>query len=412
MQSQIILLSNVKQDNIAQLVQKEFEMLGITNIKGKRIDAERSAVHRTVAESLADYNVIMLIGGIGEENENMTVSAVSSAIGFSTVEKDGEVFPEGAEIFRNKAGKPSGCAVSQGNQCIIMLPGDAETLQFMLCYRVSQYLADFVGGAYAIKTLRAIGISKAEAENDADLAETGDTAVRIFEDGSEIAVQVYSKGATRKEAFDKANEALKNLVEKIGPAAYAVGAENVGQAFAKELSKKDLKVAIATEGIQRTEIAENAFIEEYVSNYLGTSCGVSRYDIPEKLLKRHGVNSTWTAAVLAGEVCKTFGSNIGISITTDPTKNNDGANIAVCMGDNVWTEHITAETREELIAAACARAIHLARNVVSAYPKLYENCVSLMGAVSGKSKFKTAESKTSTKWYSRFVPMKGDSKAE
>ena len=130
MQSQIILLSNVKQDNVAQLVQKEFEMLGITNVKGKRIDADRASVHKTVAESLADYNVIMIIGGIGEENENMTVSAVSSAIGFPTVLKDEEVFPEGAEIFRNKKGKASGCAISQGNQCIIMLPGETENLPF------------------------------------------------------------------------------------------------------------------------------------------------------------------------------------------------------------------------------------------------------------------------------------------
>ncbi len=144
MQSEIILLSNVKQENVANLVQKEFEMLGITNIKGKRIDAERSAIHKNVAEALADYNVIMIIGGVGENHGNMTVSAVSAAIGFPTVLKDGEVFPEGAEIFKNKRGKPSGCAISQGNQCIIMLPGESDTLQFMLCYRVSAYLADFI----------------------------------------------------------------------------------------------------------------------------------------------------------------------------------------------------------------------------------------------------------------------------
>lgn len=412
MQSQIILLSNVKQDNVAQLVQKEFEMLGITGIKGKRIDAERAAIHKTVAESLADYNVIMIIGGMGEQNGNMTVSAVSSAIGFQTVRQDEELFPEGAEIFRNKAGKPSGCAISQGNQCIIMLPGEPETLQFMLCYRVSRYLADFAGGAYSIKTFRAIGISKAEAEEKIDLAETSGTTVRVFEDGNEIAVQIYAKDTDRKEAFAKVNSSLKEVVSALGSAVYAVGAENVGQAFAQELSRKDLKAAIAVEGIQRSEIASAAFVDEYVGNYLGTSQGISRYDIPEQLLKRHGANSTWTAAVLAGEVCKTYGSNIGIAITTDPTKNNDGANVAVCMGDNVWTEHVTAETREELIAVAGARAVHIARCVVSAYPKLYENSVSLMGAVSGKAKFKTSESKGSQKWYSRFVPMKGDSKSE
>ena len=182
MQSQIILLSNVKQDNVASLVQKEFEMLGITSIKGKRIDAEKAAIHTTVAEALGDYNVIMVIGGMGEENENMTVSAVSSAIGFSAVSKDGEVFPEGAEIFRNKSGKASGCAVAQGNQCIIMLPGDPETLAFMLCYRVSPYLAEFVGGEYAIKTLRAAGIAKAKAEDAVSDAETEGTAVRVYED--------------------------------------------------------------------------------------------------------------------------------------------------------------------------------------------------------------------------------------
>ncbi len=412
MQSQIILLSNVKQDNVAQLVQKEFEMLGITNIKGKRIDAERSAIHKTVAESLADYNIVMIIGGIGEENGNMTVSAVSAAVGFPTVLKDGEVFPEGAEIFRNKSGKPSGCAISQGNQCIIMLPGESETLQFMLCYRVSQYLADFIGGSFSLKTLRAEKISKAEAEDAVSAAETSGTAVRVFEDGNEIAVQIYGRGTDKKEAAGKVNSALKSIVSVMGSAAYAVGAENVGQAFAQELAKKDLKAAIAAEGIQRNEITAAAFTEEYVSNYLGTSQGVSKYDIPEKLLKRHGANSTWTAAVLAGEVCKSYGSNIGIAITTDPLKNNDGANIAVCMGDNVWTEHITAENREELIAVAGARAIHLARNVVSAYPKLYENSVSLMGAVSGKAKFKTSESKGNQKWYGRFIPMKGDSKNE
>ena len=412
MQSEIILLSNVKQDNVANLVQKQFEMLGITNIKGKRIDAERSAVHKNVAEALADYNVIMIIGGVGEEEGNISVSAVASAIGFPTVQKDDEVFPEGAEIFRNKNGKPSGCALSQGNQCIIILPGEAETLQFMLCYRVSPYLADFLGGAYSLKTLRAVGITKAETEDAISSAETNGVSVRTYEDGKEIAVQVYGRGTDRKEASAKVNAAIRSIAGEMGAAAYAVDAENVGQAFGKELSKKDLKAAIAVEGIQRNEIASAAHVEEFIGNYLGTSQGVSRYDIPEKILKRHGVNSTWTAAVLAGEVCKTYGANIGIAITTDPTKNNDGANIAVCIGDNVWTEHVTANTREELIKVAGERAIHIARCVASAYPKLYENSVSLMSAVSGKAKFKTSESKSNKKWYSRFVPMKGDCTSE
>ena len=412
MQSEVILLSNVKQDNVAALVQKQFEMLGITNIKGKRINAEQEAIHKTVAEALADYNVIMIIGGMGEKNSNMTVSAVSAAIGFKTVMKDGELFPEGAEIFHNKQGRPSGCAVAAGNQCIVMIPGGPKSLQFMLCYRVSQYLAEFMGNPFAIKTLRAAGITRTEVEDAVLSSETYGTVTRVYEDEGEIAVQVYARGENRKDAFARLNAAVKSIAGEMGSSVYAIDAENVGQALAMELGKKELKAAMAVEGIQRNEITAAAYINEYVGNYLGTSQGIERYDIPQKLLKRHGRNSTWTAAVLAGEVCKTYGSNIGIAITSDPMKIGEGANIAVCMGDNVWTEHIAAGTREELIAAAGSRAVHLARAVASAYPKLYENSVSLMAAVSGKSKFRTAEAKTGGKWYSRFIPMKGDSKSE
>ena len=144
-QSEIFLLSNVKQENLANLLQRELGTFGVTNVRGKRIDADRQTVHRAVAQAIADYNIIMIIGGMGEKHANMTVQAVSAAIGFDTVEKDGELFPEGAEIFKSKEGHPSGCAIAQGNQCIIMLPGESAEFQFMLCYRVSPYLAEFLG---------------------------------------------------------------------------------------------------------------------------------------------------------------------------------------------------------------------------------------------------------------------------
>ncbi len=412
MQSEILLLSNVKHEKVASLVQREFELLGVTNIKGVRIDAERPAIHKAVAQAIADYNIIMIIGGMGERENNMTPAAVSAAIGFSTVIKDGEVFPEGAEIFRNKRGKPSGCAIAQGNQCIIMLPGDKETFEFMLCYRVTKYLADFIGRPYFLKTLRAREISKSKAEEAVLSQKTFGAAAQVFEDGGEIAVQVYATGLNGVEAKERGSAAMKNIISGMGSSVYAVDAENVGQAFAKELAKKGLKTAIAVEGIQKLEIMGAAFTSEYIDSYLGTSQGVERYEIPEKLLRRHGVNSDWTAAVLAGEVNKHYGANIGIAITMDIEKPGDGAYIAVCMGDNVWTEKVFAENRDELVAQAGKRAVHLARAVASTYPKVYENAVSLMGAVSGKKKFATGSSETKRKWYARFIPMKGDSASE
>ncbi len=411
MQSEILLLSNVKHEKFASLIQREFELLGVTNIKGVRVDAERQAIHRAVAQAIADYNIIMVIGGMGERNNNITPAAVSAAVGFSTVSKNGEIFPEGAEIFRNKRGKPSGCAIAQGNQCIIMLPEDKDSFQFMLCYRVTKYLADFIGRPYFLRTLRARDISRSKAE-EAAAKKTFGAAAQVFEDDGEVAVQIYASGANSVEAKERGSAAMKNIIAGMENSVYAVDAENVGQAFGRELAKKGLKTAIAVEGIQKLEIMGAAFTSEYIDNYLGTAQGVERYEIPEKLLRRHGTNSDWTAAVLAGEVNKHYGANIGIAVTMDIEKPGDGAYVAVCMGDNVWTEKVVAENRDELVAAAGRRAIHLARAVASAYPKVYDNAVSLMGAVSGKKKFVTVSSEPKRKWYARFVPMKGDSAGE
>ena len=237
---------------------------------------------------------------MGEKHGNLTAAAVSAAIGFDTAEKDGELFPAGAEIFRNKEGFASGCAIAQGNQCIIMLPEDSAAFEFMLCYRLSPYLANFVGAPCSLKTLRACGVTKKEAEEAADSVKTYGARVQAFEDGGETAIQIYSRGVDKREAAEKTNAAAKNIIEALGDAVYAVDAENIGQALGQELRKKNLKIAFAAEGAQRVEIMRSAYVSEYSENCLGILQGVERWQIPEKLLSRHGKNSEWTAAVLAG----------------------------------------------------------------------------------------------------------------
>lgn len=413
-QSEIILLGNVKGEGIAELMQKELGAFGVTNLKGKRIDPERAAIHRTVAQAIADYNIIIIIGGMGKKYGNMTVKAVSAAIGFNTAEKDGELFPEGAEIFKNKEGFASGCAVAQGNQCIIMLPEDSTTFKFMLCYRLSPYLAEFIGATHCLKTLRTDGISAKEAEEAVSACKSFGAKLLVFEDEDEVAVQVYARGLNEREAKETANAAAKNIIGALGDAVYAVDAENIGQALGQELRKKQLKIAFAVEGMQRVEIMRSAFVNEYMDSYLGAYQGTERWQIPEKLLNRYGKNSQWTAAVLAGEACKKGGVGIGAAVTSDFTRPKDGAYAAVCMGDNLWTEKVTVpeNDREMLIAKAGKRVAALARAAAAAYPEVPEGAVSLIGAVSGKSKFKTTESSDGRHKTSRFIPSKYDTKSE
>lgn len=413
MQAEIFLLSNIYQSGFGELVQKEFELFGFSGIKGHRIEPTRTDIQRALAQAIKDYNVIMFIGGVGEKDADLTVSAVSAAVGFQTVMKNGEIFPEGAEIFRNKSGKPSGCAISAGNQSIIILPGDADSFGFLLGYRVAPYLLRFIGNGGLLRTLRTSGVTLEKVEEAASDAGAFGAAALAFADGDEVAVQIFAPGTTPKEAKDRCNNVIRNMVEDLGDAVYAVDAENIQEAFAKELRKKDLKVAMAVEGLPRTEIIGTVGVGDFMDHYLGTAQGVDRYDLPEKLLNRHGRNSEWTSAVMAGEVAKQYGSTIGLAVTADPAKPENGAYIAVSMGDNVWTEKVLAKDRFELIEKAGKRMIYLARAVTATYPKVKENAVSLKNAVSGKEKFRsTVSGREKQKWYAKIFPVKSDSTGE
>lgn len=411
MQSEIILLSNVKQDGLAQIVQDQFKLLGISSVKGKRIDADESAIKSNLSASLSQYNVIIIIGGVGN-GEDITVKAVAETIGYETVLRDGQTFPKGAEILHNKKGYPSGCAISHGNQCIIILPGNRETIEYMLCYRVSEYIAEFTSEHFYIRTLRADGISKQAAQKAVMDAESFGASAMVFEDGNELAIQVLAHGASNEQAKERNGSAVKNIIAVLGNAVYAIDAENIGQALGQELSKKNLSVAIANEGFRNDLVETYAYTTEYSDHFSGISHGTENFSLPEKLLKKHGKNSDWTAAALAGEVRNAYESGLGIAITADKTRPGEGAHIAVCRDDFVWTEKVNAKSWSELEKIAPEKAAHLARKVASAYPGIYEKSVSLSQAISGNQKFSTVSSQKKKKWYTRFIPMAGDSKGE
>nr|HPR40568.1 molybdopterin-binding protein [Oscillospiraceae bacterium] len=182
-----------------ELIQKELSALGMEAAQESIVPADKLTVHKIVAEALSAVNVLILTGGMGDAEENLAVTAVSAAIGFRTVMKHGELFPEGASILSSPLGGISGCAISAGTQCIILLPSDPAALPSLLVHKVSRYLAEFAGWQYSLRSVRTLGMSEKEV-SDAVLRyfDQQNPIVAVFGDGAETAIQIFATGATRE----------------------------------------------------------------------------------------------------------------------------------------------------------------------------------------------------------------------
>jgi molybdopterin-biosynthesis enzyme MoeA-like protein len=326
-----------------ELIQKELSALGMEAAQESIVPADKLTVHKIVAEALSAVNVLILTGGMGDAAENLAVTAVSAAIGFRTVMKHGELFPEGASILSSPVGGISGCAISAGTQCIILLPSDPAALPSLLVHKVSRYLAEFAGWQYSLRSVRTLGMSEKEV-SDAVLRyfDQQNPIIAVFGDGPETAIQIFATGATRELAAESAFAGLKLISGKLGKAVYGIDVENVGQALEQELSRKGLSAAIAVNGVSLAGLRRLGAAGRYGSPFIAAAPDAASLGSPEKLIRKYGASSPWTAALLAGEVCKKFGAGIGLSIAASenarrrarrspwPSETTSGPNISIC----------------------------------------------------------------------------------
>ena len=123
-----------------------------------------------LSTALSRSDVILIVGGMGPNPEDITKQTVCEALGLTLVphevsrrrideycETNGIMktemmmamsdMPAGSVVFRNDNGMCPGCAIRSAKQCIVMLPSSTVELMPMVKNYVSQYLKQLTDGA-------------------------------------------------------------------------------------------------------------------------------------------------------------------------------------------------------------------------------------------------------------------------
>lgn len=370
-----------------------------------------------LAISLTRSDVIIIVGGMGPNIEDITKQTVCDALGLSLVRHEvsqkrieeycahngiqlNEIIismadmPAGSVVFRNDNGMCPGCAIRSSKQCIVMLPSSQVEMAPMVRSYVLQYLRQLTDGAVfsQVVNIFSMGINLHTVEERLGaLLESSNPTVKCVEMTGEVRVRVTAKTSSEESSRELAAPVIRQIVEIFGKDAYGMNVSGIEEVVVKELKERKMTVSTAescTAGIiskRITDIPGSSRVFEmgaatYSSNKKSDMLGVS-----DKIIQRYGAVSPEAAAAMAVGARKLAGSTLAVSTTGiagpgggTPLKPVGLVYIGLADKEHVWIRKTLIQKpgmdRDYVRQVAASHALNLIRMYIDSLPYLMPGC--------------------------------------
>lgn len=295
---------------------------------------------------LARAAVLIVTGGLGPTEDDMTREALSEAFGLtmevdrSIVErleqrfaKRGLKMPEvnkrqanvfvGQKTLANERGTAPGFHLRIGEKTVFVFPGVPHELEWMLATYFSPWLAAERGArARHRRVLKIAGVTESAVEErlkpyyDAHRDET----LTILATGGQIELHVFADG---DEAAAKARIAAREteLLELFGERVFGFDDDSLEAAVGRMLTERSATIATAescTGGLLASRITDVAGSSAYFMGGAVVYTAAAKQDLAgvvPALIAEHGEVSEAVAIALARGIRERFGTTYGVGIT-------------------------------------------------------------------------------------------------
>jgi nicotinamide-nucleotide amidase len=357
-----------------------------------------------IREALGRADAVILTGGLGPTQDDVTREALAAVAGVRLVRKPEleawlrERFarmsihrmaemnlrqadvPEGARTIDNPRGTAPGLIMELDGKPVYAVPGVPREMEGMLEQVVLPDLAARAGEGRAIvsRTLRTAGVGESRlAEQLTPLWEesgAGQATMAYLASAGEVRVRLTAVGATREEALAEIAPVEARIREELGDIVYGVDDETLEAVVGRLLRERGLTMATAeslTAGLLGGRVTSIAGASDY---YLGgvvayaTDAKASQLGVDPALLEAEGPVSEPVAAAMAAGARKAFGADLGLAATgvAGPTEQSGRPVGTLCLGvadsTGTATRTLTAPgDRTQIRLWTCTVALDLAR---------------------------------------------------
>lgn len=341
-----LLLGNIVNTNAA-FIAEQCAGLGLSMYYQSVVGDNPGRLEHLLRTAKERSNVIILSGGLGPTQDDLTKETAAGVMGKELVEdakarREIESFlakrghkitennwkqsmvPKGCRVLYNPNGTAPGIIMEDGDTRMILLPGPPNELIPMFEEQVFPYLRDLQPEMICSRMVKLCGIGESAAETEIlDLINTqSNPTVAPYAKTGEVHLRITAKAQSESEAFALIEPVEEELKKRFGDLIYTDEPQvTLEMAIAELLEKHHLTVTTAescTSGLLAGRLVNvpgisNCFKEGHIT--YSNEAKEKILGVSHETLEKYGAVSSQTAAEMAQGGAKAAGADVCVAVT-------------------------------------------------------------------------------------------------
>ena len=398
-----LLLGNIVNTNAA-FISEKCAMLGLSMYYQSVVGDNPGRLEEMVKTAMKRSDIIILSGGLGPTQDDLTKETVAKVMGKKLVEdqkarQEIQLFlerrgrtitennwkqalvPEGCQVLYNVNGTAPGLIVEDDNTCVILLPGPPNELVPMFEEQVYPYLHKLQPEIICSKMIKLCGIGESSAETkilDLVEAQTNPTVAPYAKTG-EVHLRITAKAESETAAYKLMEPVEEVLRQRFGTLIYTDDPQvTLEMAIYELLKANNLTVTTAescTGGLVAGRLINVPGISEYLKEGYITYSNEAKQKllgVPAEILQKYGAVSPQTAEAMAKGGAKAAEADVCIAVTG--IAGPDGGSLekpvglvymsCYCLGKVYTEKNQYTGSRSKIREYAVASALTLLRQAI------------------------------------------------
>lgn len=374
-------------------------------VVGDQLDVITEALR----EAWRRVDLVLLTGGLGPTQDDLTRDAVAAAAGVPLVRDPGlqqqltrqlqaagrrvpernfrqADLPQGAQALPNGRGTAPGLLLDAGGRLTIALPGPPHELEPMFTVAVLPELARRVGGGSVLvhRQLRTVGlwesaVAEAMAPEVERVSRAGNPVIAFLASGGMTTVKITARAGSLPQAQTLIAPVETFARQVLGPALFGADGDTLESVLVAAMAERGLTIACAeslTGGLLTGRLTAvpgaSAVVRGGVVAY-ATEAKSEQLGVDPGLLARDGAVSAAAARAMARGVRQRFASSIGVALTgvagPEPQEGKAPGTVHVAVSgpgpaaDTDRTLHLPGD-RDRVRTYSVVAAVDLVRRVI------------------------------------------------
>lgn len=347
------LLTPSKLDTNSLHITDQLNRLGIDVIAKAVVGDSRDELAHVISAMLTRVDLLILCGGLGPTDDDVTREAVAAALqrplleddaitarlrerfkarGFGTqmpeINRRQAMVPAGAVVIENSKGSAPGLWIDHGDKTVALLPGPPRELKPMLASLVEGRLRERASGEpLARRVIRIAG--RIESHVDEALqplyrewaSASPPIAATILAALGSIELHLSARAASAAVVDEALERAVRQVIDVIGADVYSTDGRRLEEIVGDLLAAKGLHVAAAescTGGLITSRLTDISGSSRYVDQSVITYSNDAKIEllgVAPELLKEHGAVSEPVGLAMADGIRARARADVGIGVT-------------------------------------------------------------------------------------------------